>query len=199
MAQDPRYDLPTYTSTARAYHWIIALLILVQAPIGVYMVYRGYEMMGTDDKGQPVKGVWDNVTNTLYSSHKTIGLLILLLVLLRLVYRLSNGAPPADRSVPPALIGVSHLVHWSIYLLLILVPIAGYYGISYGDYLNVFGVQLPALTAKNEDMSKEVFELHETGAWILLSLIALHIGAAIFHRVIRRDRVVERMLPKRIA
>jgi cytochrome b561 len=88
-------------------------------------------------------------------------------------------------------------VHWLIYALLIAVPIIGYRGISYGRYLDVFGFSLPAVTEKNEDLSKEVFEWHERAAIVLLLLVSLHIAAAIYHRFFRKDRVVERMLPKR--
>jgi cytochrome b561 len=199
MAQDPAYDIPTYTSAARKFHWSVAALVFVQIPIGFYMVYRGTEMDGgVNDKGEPIKGVWDGVTNTLYSSHKTIGLLIFSLVVFRLIYRLMNGAPKSDPTVPAALTGISHAVHWSIYLLLIAVPIGGYLGISYGGYLDVFGIKLPALTGKDDAMSKELFEYHELAATVLLALASVHIGAALYHRLVRKDRVVERMLPKRI-
>lgn len=199
MAHDPAYDLPTYTPTARRLHWLIAFLIVVQFPIGLYMTYRGYEMMGVNDKGEAVKGVWDGITDTLYSSHKTIGLLILLLAILRLSYRLINGAPRPDPTVPAALTGVGHLLHWLMYLLLIAVPIGGYIAVSYGDYLNVFGVPLPAVTEKDTKVSEQVFEYHEAGAFALLTLIALHLAAALFHKFVRKDRVVDRMLPKRVA
>lgn len=197
MALSRDDDIPVYSKAARHYHWWVAALIAVQFPIGFYMVYRGNEMVGVNDQGEPVKGVWDAVTGTLYSSHKALGIFILLLVVLRLGYRLSLGAPRSDPSVPPALTGVGHLVHWSIYLLLILVPIGGYLGISYGSYLDVFGVQLPGIVPENKKLSKDVFEYHELGAKLLLGLVALHIAAAVFHKFIRKDRVVERMLPKK--
>jgi cytochrome b561 len=199
MAQDPKYDLPTYTPTARGLHWLIALLILIQLPLGYYMSYRGNEMPSVNEKGEPVKGVWDALTGFLYSSHKLIGLAVLLLVVLRLLYRVTRGAPRSDPTVPPALTGISHLVHWTLYALLIAVPVIGYTAISYGDYLNVFGVHLPAITEKNEDLSKEVFEWHETGAILIVAFVALHIVAAVYHRFVRKDRVVERMIPKRVA
>ena len=100
--------------------------------------------------------------------------------------------------MPPALIGASHFVHWMLYVLLIAVPIAGYFAISYGRYLEVFGIPLPAITEKNMDMSKEIFEWHETGAFLILAFVTLHILAAIYHKFIRKDRVVERMLPNKI-
>jgi cytochrome b561 len=119
MGQDPKYDIPTYTPTARGLHWLIVLLIFIQLPLGFYMSYRGNEMEGVNENGEPVKGVWDALTGTLYSSHKLIGLTILALVVLRLLYRLTQGVPPSDPTVPAPLTGVSHLIHWSLYLLLL--------------------------------------------------------------------------------
>jgi len=197
MAQDPRYDLPTYTPTARGFHWLIALLIFIQLPLGFYMSYRGNEMPSVDEKGRSVKGVWDALTGYLYSSHKLIGLILLALVVLRLLYRLTRGAPRSDTTLPSALIGTSHLVHWSLYALLLAVPVLGYLAISYGDYVDVFGVRLPMITQKNEDLSKQVFEWHSLGAFLIIGFVALHIAAAVYHRFFRRDRVVERMIPKR--
>lgn len=199
MAQDPRYGLPTYTPTARALHWLIAFLVFIQLPLGLYMSYRGNEMETVNEKGETVKGVFDALTGALYSSHKLIGLTIFLLIVLRLLYRLSHGAPRSDPSVPPALTGASHFVHWMLYVLLIGVPIAGYFAISYGRYLEVFGIPLPAITEKNEDMLKEIFEWHETGAFLILAFVTLHVLAAIYHRFVRKDRVVERMLPRKVA
>lgn len=198
MAQDPNYDLPTYTPTARAVHWLVALLIFIQLPLGFYMAYRGNDMETVNEKGETVKGVWDALTGFLYSSHKLIGLTILTLVILRLAYRLIRGAPPSDPSVPPTLTGISHLVHWGLYALLIAVPIIGYKAISYGGFLEVFGMHLPAITEKNDDLAKEIFEWHETGAILIIVFVTLHIVAAIYHRFVRKDRVVERMLPKKI-
>lgn len=197
MVQDPNYDLPTYTPVARGLHWLIALLIFIQLPLGFYMSYRGNEMPGVNEKGEPVKGVWDALTGFLYSSHKLIGVTLLALVVVRLLYRTTRGAPKSDPSVPPALTGLSHLVHWALYALLVAVPIIGYTAISYGGHLDVFGIHLPAITVKNEDLSKDIFEWHETGAILIVVFIALHILAAIYHRFVRGDRVVERMVPKR--
>jgi cytochrome b561 len=199
MAQDPKYDLPTYTPTARGLHWLIALLIFIQLPLGFYMSYRGNEMPSVNEKGEPVKGVWDALTGFMYSSHKLIGLTVLLLVVLRLLYRLTRGAPRSDPTVPPALTGVSHLVHWALYALLIAMPIIGYTAASYGDYLDVFGYHLPAITVKNDDLSKEIFEWHKTVAYVIIAFVALHILAAAYHRFVRRDRVIERMIPKGLA
>lgn len=198
MAGRDGYDIPVYSSRARLYHWLTACLILVQFPIGFYMTYRGYEMPWTNEAGEAKTGLFDGVTGTLYDTHKLIGLTILAVVLARLVYRLKNGAPSSDPSVPPALTGIAHGVHWLIYVLLIAVPIGGYIGVSYYGALNVFGLPLVAVTAKDEKFSETIFEAHEAAALTLLALIVLHVGAAVYHRVVRKDRVVERMLPKKI-
>jgi cytochrome b561 len=197
MAHDPKYQLPTYTPAARGLHWLIALLVFIQLPLGFYMTYRGNVMPWVNEKGETVKGVFDALTGVLYSSHKLIGLSILLLIFVRLVYRLARGAPRPDPTVPPALTGVSHFVHWGLYALLIAIPIIGYTAISYGRYLDVFVIPLPPVTEKNEDLAKQVFEWHETAAIVLIAFVSVHILAAIYHRFVRRDRVVERMLPKK--
>lgn len=195
MGHETSNGIAVYTRPARRFHWLVAFLILLQVPIGLYMSYRGNEMPGVNEKGEPVNGVWDATTGFLYSSHKVIGLTILFVVLARLIYRLTQGAPASDPSLPGAMKGGSHFVHWSLYLLLLMLPVGGYLGTSYGRYLEVFGIPLPAVTPEDKDMSKELFEWHETGAWILIAFVAVHILAAIYHRFIRKDRVVERMLP----
>jgi cytochrome b561 len=197
MASPQNYDIPVYAPPARRFHWLVVALLLLQFPIGWYMIYRSEEMPGVNDKGEAVKGVWDGITNTLFSSHKTIGLIIFLVVLLRLGYRLTHGAPRSDPSVPAPLTGLSHAVHWGLYLLLIAIPIGGYIGISYGNYLDVFGVHLPAITPEDKKMSEQFFGYHIIAAQVLFVLALLHIFAALYHKFVRKDRVVERMLPKK--
>lgn len=205
MKETTNYDIPIYNRPARLFHWWVALLILLQMPIGFYMHYRRTEMPSVDETGKPlldeagevVLGVFDDVTKFFYSSHKLIGLLVLLLVLLRLSYRLIKGAPQPDPSVPPLLTKIARVVHLGMYALLLLVPIGGYIAISYGGYLNVFGITLPAITAEDKKFADELFEFHGIGATVLLALVGLHIFAAFYHRFLRGDRVLERMLPRR--
>lgn len=175
-----------YRGWARFLHWLTVLLLAVQLPVGFYMSYRGGTL-----------NVWDALTNALYSGHKLGGLLILLIVIWRLGYRLSQGAP-ADE---PTLAGwqrlISHLNHWGLYLLLIALPVAGYVGVSLFPALDVFGLlTLPALVAPDEAAAKAVFALHGTLAWALVVLIALHVGAALHHYFVRKDDVLGRMLPR---
>ena len=202
MAHHSGYDIPIYSRPARRFHWWVALFVFLQIPLGLYMKWRADEMPGVNAKGEPVKGVFAGVvdnglTETLYNSHKVLGLVILTLVLMRLIYRLTQGAPASDPTVPGPLKGAGHLTHWLLYLLLIAVPIGGYIGISYGGYLDVFGIHLPAITAKDDKFAEVVFGWHGLGAQAIFVLVLLHIAAALFHKVVRKDRVVERMLPKK--
>jgi len=174
-----------YSGTARFFHWLTVLLIAIQFPVGLYMVYRG-----------PGQNIWDATTNNLYSGHKLAGVIILALVLVRLLYRLTAGAP-ADE---PTLTGwqkvVSALNHWGIYLLLIAVPIFGYLAVCYFPALNIFGAfSLPALVAPDKEMYKQVIAVHYYTAMALAALIVLHIAAALYHHAIRGDNVLVRMMP----
>lgn len=191
------HDIPIYSRIARHFHWGAAFLIFLQLPIGFYMKYRRTEMPSLNEAGETVLGVFDDTTKFFYSSHKFIGLFLLFLVLLRLIYRLTKGVPQPDPTVPPVMIKASYFVHWAIYILLIFVPIGGYIAISYGRYLDVFGFTLPAITSKDTKFADDLFEFHGLAATILLTLVGIHIVAALYHRFIRGDRVLERMLPRR--
>jgi cytochrome b561 len=197
MATHGDYDIETYSPAARVFHWLVALLIFIQIPFGFYMVDSEEEMEKLKEAG---KAVNDNgLIDQMFSAHKLAGIAILLLVVVRLLYRFVHGTPVPDRTVPVALIGLSHLVHWLLYLLLIAVPVIGYIATSYYGGLDVFGIHLPAVTIKDQKFAETVFEWHEFAAVVLLGVAGAHIFGAIYHRFIRKDRVVERMLPKRTA
>jgi len=126
VVEDPKgRHLEVYSPTARFFHWITVALIAVQFPIGFYMVYRGKEMAWTDADGNAKVGLWDSLTNLLYSSHKTLGVVILVLIALRLIYRFTAGSPGHEvtLSLPQKI--VSTLTHWAMYVLLLAVAAAG--------------------------------------------------------------------------
>jgi len=188
-----------YSAPARLLHWSVALLVLVTAPIGFVMVDRS-DVKFAD--GDPTKAAFEAVTNTMYDWHKVIGITILALMVARLAYRLLHGAPRSEPTLAGWEKGLSHVVHWSIYALLFALPISGYLGISYGDYLNTFGVKLPGLVAlhdgdNHEKISEQIFNLHKIGAIVVLTLVGLHIAAVLYHRFVRGDGVLSRMWPGR--
>lgn len=172
-----------YSAPARGLHWLTVALIAVQLPLGLVMVRYAAATEFKFPSGQ------------MYDVHKLLGLAILMVVAFRLIYRLLNGAPADEPSLEPWQKVVSHLTHWAIYALLIVVPLGGWLAVSYYGPFAPFGISLPALVAENQDRAKQIFYLHMLGAFALAGLIAMHIGAALFHFVVRKDGVLARMLP----
>ena len=183
MNMQPAKPSGPYSVAARRFHWWTVAFLAVQVPVGLVMVYRG--------KGL---NVWDAVTNFLYSTHKMLGLIILFAVVARLIYRLTQGAPADEATLEPWQKGVSHATHWLLYLLLIVVPIGGYIGISLFPALDVFGVSLPAVASPNQQAAERVLFWHMLGAFAIVLLAGMHVAAALFHYLIRRDGVLQRML-----
>lgn len=174
-----------YSGTARALHWITALAVFVMIPVGLTMSYRGNVM-----------NLWDGLTNGLYSAHKLFGFLLLWLTAGRLAYRLLHGAPPDEPSLAWWQKAGSHLVHWLLYGLLLVVPLLGWTGVSLFPALRIFDLfDLPALAQPNEAAARRVLGIHGALALTLGALAILHIAAALYHRFIRRDGVLSRMWP----
>jgi cytochrome b561 len=174
----------TYSTGARHFHWWTVALLAIQIPVGIYMVYRG-EVTN-----------FDALTNTLYSWHKTLGMLILLLVIARLYYRFSHGAPADEPTLEWWQKAASHATHWTLYLLLILVPVMGWLGISYYGAREVFGLfSIPPLAAPDQSAADRVLTIHRYLGFLTVAVIGAHVGAALFHYFIRKDGVLARMLP----
>jgi cytochrome b561 len=175
----------SYSPLARALHWLTVAAVFVLIPLGLAMSYRGNTL-----------DIWDGVTDALYSSHKLLGFLVLWLSAGRLIYRLAHGAPPDEPTLEWWQKAASHLVHWALYGLLLIVPLLGWIGVSLFPSLTVFNLfDLPALAAPNEEAAKRVLSVHGWLAILLALLACGHIGAALFHYFIRRDGVMRRMLP----
>jgi cytochrome b561 len=181
-----RPPVELYRRPARALHWLTVALLAAQIPIGVYMTYRGKTL-----------NLWDATTNALYSSHKLVGLVILFVVIGRLAYRVLRGAPADEPTIAPWQRIASHLNHWGLYLLLIAVPLAGYVGISRFPALDLFGLlSLPGIVAPDKAAAETAFGVHKLLAMALLAMVAVHVAAALFHHLIRRDNVLARMIPR---
>lgn len=175
----------TYSTGARHFHWWTVALLAIQVPLGITMVSRG---AATN---------FDSLTGVLYDSHKSIGLLILALVIARLLYRLIHGAPADEPTITWWQKAASHATHWSLYLLLILIPIAGWRAVSLYGARELFGiVSIPPLGAQNQAEAKIAFQWHKALVLLAVALITLHVGAAVvLHYFIRGDGVLARMLP----
>jgi len=134
----------------------------------------------------------------LYSFHKSLGVLILILMILRLINRLAVGALSADPDIEPWQKAVSSIVHTSFYVLLLAMPIVGYIANSaYGAPTPFFRLfDLPPIVGKNEELATQLFAFHRWAGWLLIALVLMHVGAALYHQFIRGDNVLKRMLPR---
>ena len=167
---------------SKTLHWTIALLILGMIVVGFIL----------DELPKSPKYFW------VFDLHKSTGLTVLVLMVVRLVWRLVAGAPAP---VPGTLTWqhlVATLTHWAIYAMAFLMPISGWlYDSASGlRALTWFGLfTVPKLAAPDRDLRGAAHDIHEIGVWILLALLTAHIGAALWHHFIVRDRTLVRMLP----
>jgi cytochrome b561 len=171
----------TYSTAARRLHWWTVAFLAVQIPVGLFMVRYG----AATNFAEP--------TGKLYDVHKLLGLTILLLAGVRLIYRLVHGASGRRADAQPWEKAVSHVTHWAIYALLIVVPLLGWLAVSHYGPFAPFGIKLPALAAQNDERATQVFFLHMVAAYALIVLLAMHVGAALQHYLIRKDGVLRRM------
>jgi len=171
-----------YTRTARLFHWGMALLVLAMIPAGLIMVQPDLDR---------------SLQNSLFVFHKNVGALLIVLVLLRLIYRWLN--PPAP--LPDAMPGWQNLAakasHVGLYTLLVIVPVAGYTRVKAGGFpietLDAWGV--PSLVPRSDALAEVAKTVHYFGGLAIACLIGLHIAAAAYHGIIRRDGVFSRMWP----
>lgn len=169
-----------YGTTAKVFHWLIVALLVVQYLIGWLMpdIHRGM----TPGVGMIL--------------HNSFGILILILIVLRFVWRLTHPVPP-ESSLPPWQRLSSEVVHWLLYALVLATTLTGWLFASFrGWSVSFFYLfPLPMLASDNAAAGKAIDGLHQAMGWTLLVLIGLHVHAALVHRFVYRDRVMQRMLP----
>jgi cytochrome b561 len=168
-----------YAISAIVLHWLMALLIFVAFPLGLYMV----ELPLSPDKLK------------LYSYHKWIGVTLFMLVAIRLGWRLTHTPPPLPDSVAAWQRRASAIVHGLLYLLMITIPLSGWLMSSAKGLQTVWlGVlPLPDLIGKDKALGELLAEVHETLNFTLLALVILHVGAALQHHFIERLPFLQRM------
>ncbi|MGL5446293.1 MAG: cytochrome b [Rhabdaerophilum sp.] len=173
-----------YSGSQKALHWLIAFLILGMIPVGLYMTYRG---AATN---------FDALTNTLYTWHKTIGFVLLLLVLARIAIREMTGVPEPVSTLTPFERFASDAAHKALYVLMVLVPLLGWAAVSaYSARGVIFGFSLPQIMPENQALAGWLFTFHKAAAIGLALVMAAHIGAAMMHLIVKKDGVFRRMLP----
>jgi cytochrome b561 len=171
-----------YPATSKLLHWLVAICVLTTALVAIAMT-------------RVSKGPTQDM---LYNFHKSLGVLILILMILRLINRLAVGVPIAHPGIEPWQKTLSSVVHASLYVLLLAMPVVGYIANSaYGASTPFFGLfNLPMIVEKNEALSTQLFMIHRWVGWLVIIVVLMHVGAALYHTFIRRDEVLKRMLPR---
>ena len=177
-----------YTAVAILLHWLIGLAIIFMLGLGLVMTQLPLPLM---TKFQ------------YFQLHKSIGITILLLVLLRIAWRLGHTPPPLP-PMPRAEHGAAVGTHWLLYALMLFMPLTGWAIVSAAKRTIptvLYGVipwpHLPVLSTLDDKGPAEAATkaLHLYGAWILIALVLLHIAAALRHYLIVHDDVLQRMIP----
>jgi cytochrome b561 len=165
-------------------HWVIVLLLLVVATIGLLL-----ESVPTSPKY-----FW------VFDLHKSIGLTVLALAVLRIVWRLVAGAPASLPGTPAWQARLASLTHWLLYAMILAVPLSGWLYDSASGLrpLRWFGLfDVPRLSRPDEGLRELGHESHELLFWVLVALVILHVAAAFYHHLFRHDATLQRMLPRR--
>lgn len=171
-----------YSPWSKALHWITALCILFIIPAGIVMTNIG--------PGQ--------LQNNLYNLHRSFGVLVFAIALVRVLVRIAHGAPGPAAGLTAFERFASAFVHYAMYALLIALPLGGWLMTSaFRVDVSVFGLfTLPHLIEKDEATFKLLQQMHFVGGLALTLLVLLHIGAALKHTFVSKDTVLWRMLPK---
>jgi cytochrome b561 len=167
-----------YSLGAKLFHWILAILI-------IFMLCLGWYMVAIADAPS---------SHSYFQLHKSIGLIVGVLVVLRLIWRFTHEPAPHPDSVPLWQQRASTTVHWLLYLCIFLMPLVGFLGASFGERgIAFFGYPIPRWLPQNKAMSDQLFYIHGIIAYILVALIIIHILAALKHLLINKDNVFKRM------
>jgi cytochrome b561 len=170
-----------YTGTAKALHWLILVLLIAQFAAAWTMPNIG--------RNTPV--------TTIISLHFTIGIVILVVAIIRLVWRVRHPESKPIDGIPPWQTMSARVTHWLLYLLLFVIPLLGWINASYRNMpIVMFGLELPKLVATRAPGWRWTGDVHGLLAnYVLLALVGLHVAAALYHYFVRRDGVLQRMLP----
>jgi cytochrome b561 len=171
-----------YSGVAKLLHWTVVALLIVQFVLAWTMpeIRR------------------DTKPDTLINLHLSFGALILAVALIRLGWRATHAEPSPQDGLPPWQLQSARVTHWLLYLLLFVVPILGWINASYRGFpVIVFGlVELPKLLATRAPGFGWTGDVHGLLAnYAMLALVGLHVAAALYHYFVRRDGVLQRMLP----
>jgi len=170
-----------WSTPSRLFHWVVALLIFATVPIGIAMTSEGFE----------------GVRNGLYVAHKAIGVIVLVLVPLRALWRLVTPSPELPEEIPPKERRLARATHVGLYGLLLVMAVTGYLRTAGGGYpielLDAAGI--PPLVGELPVWADRLSVLHAFVAYLLVATIAVHVAVVLQHTLFGRVNVLSRMWP----
>jgi cytochrome b561 len=176
-----RNDIKSWTGPAKLFHWLMALLIFAQIALGLFAVSWHVS---------PTK-------LNLFVWHKSIGMLILTLLALRLLWRLLHKAPELPWEMPLWERAAAQLSHFLLYVLMIALPVTGWVISSASNvpFKIFWTLPLPAITAPDKAVADLFAAIHGWLVTLLAVVLVAHVGAALRHHYVKKDTVLARMLP----
>ncbi|MBY6205094.1 cytochrome b [Halomonas denitrificans] len=171
-----------YGLVAQLFHWTVAIGIVLQF-IWAWRI----------DQADSIR-----LEYQLVIQHKSIGMTVLILALLRIAWRLFNAPPALPSAMARRERRAAAFTHWALYGLILFLPLSGWvYSSAAGYGAELFGwVEIPDLVGQSEAVEAAGFQVHRALGWVLLGLVGIHVAAAMHHHFVRKDTVLKRMLPK---
>lgn len=186
-----RVSARRYSAVAIGLHWASALGVLALIGMGLTMTHAALAPLRQFE---------------LYQWHKSVGITVLALTLLRVLWRLTHRPPPHPVGMPAHERAAASAAHGLLYLLLVGLPLTGWALVSLSPFnipTVLYGLvpwpHLPLAALVPDPTAAEGYlkRVHASGAWLLTALLVLHVAAALRHHLILRDDVLSRMLPAR--
>ena len=168
-----------YTATAQVLHWATTALVFAVLPLAwvAESLPKGPEQ------------------STVFVIHRSVGLTILALIVIRLAWRSRHHAPPEQDGAGPAMAFLGQATHWLLYLIFFAMPVSGYLMSGNGKPVSYFGMLSIPGFPKNEALHGVADAIHVFGQWAVYALVLLHVAATAWHVAVRRDGLLSRMLP----
>jgi len=171
-----------YTPAAKAFHWLVVALLVVQYGVAWKMPHIGR----------------NTIPDTIINLHFSLGVLIIAVLVVRLGWRVTHPEPTPIAGLPPWQLYVARAVHWALYALLVVIPALGWMNASFRGFdVSFFGLfTMPKLVGTRAPGFGWTGDVHIIlSYYVLLPLAGLHVAATLYHQFVRRDGVLARMLP----
>jgi cytochrome b561 len=143
------------------------------------------------------EGIPRPLQNNLFIFHKNVGVLLMVLIFVRLAFRWRNAPPPEPDHLADWQVKVAAVTHGLLYALLVIMPLSGYIRVRAGGFpietLDKWGI--PAMVPRSDALADLAKAVHYYSSWLIVILVAMHVGAALQHALIKKDGVFSRMWP----